>query len=203
MAATPVGAQESQLRQEIRLPDCGAPGNCEMKTPTIASIDRRFGRPVIEGTYDAAFTSTLRIIFGGVTYELGSSSELTANGNKWRLDLSRLQPALNTGMYELIVEVIGFNKETKQIKIVITITEDDLRGDDGQGGDPNGSEESPPSPSDRPRPMAPDEISGYTSNQALIGVLILSGVFTYIYIVQKYLRTINPVQYGIIDGDDT
>lgn len=114
----PASADDYLLTQEIQLIDCtqtetsGSGGtttstDCEGTTaPTVDPVQTTDTTPVITGTYDAANTHTLRVMFRGVWYVLGQNPELTASGNRWRLDLSNLSPPLERGSYSVTVEVI-------------------------------------------------------------------------------------------------
>lgn len=154
LSASRVSAQQSELKQQILQPDCTAPKSCEMKTPTINSINKNGGRPVITGTYDAAFTKNLRVIFGGRIYTLGLDSELTVqDGGAWRLDLSVLSPPLSVGNYELIVETVGYDGEVRRMQTIVMLTSADISKIPSSPGDTDGDNGAiPDEPSQRPQP---------------------------------------------------
>ena len=122
----PVSAQQSQLHQQIMAPDCSSPGACATKKPTIMSINERGGRPFIIGTYDAAFTKTLRVTLGGRVYIPGQDEELIVQGSEWRLDLRMLQVPLKTGTYDLLVETVGYDGDTKKSDASFNLTPQEI-----------------------------------------------------------------------------
>jgi len=127
---SPVSAQQSQLTQLITEPDCARPDGCEMRPPTIGIILKNGGRPIIAGTYDAAYTESLRIIFGGTTYIIGSGGFLATNNDEWRLSLEGLPVPLSPGEFELTVEAIGYNGTILRARVIIVLSESDIE----QGG---------------------------------------------------------------------
>lgn len=175
-------AQQSTLEQQLLEPDCGA-GACEMTPPTIMSIEKNGSRPVITGTYDAAFTKQLRVIFGERVYTLGIDEQLVAVANEWQLNLSNLAQPLVVGAYELIVETEGYDGEVKRESIITIITEQDSEqesdstpirtlparpsGNTPVADDPSapdGSEQpSLDDPDDIPRPMSQEEVRAKVS----------------------------------------
>lgn len=122
MMSQAVGAQNVELKQQITPPDCTQPGSCQMDPPVIDSVDMNGGRPIFGGRYDAAFTKYLRVTFRGETYVLGIDGELTVNGDRWRLDLSALQPPLPEGSYVLTVEAEGFDGTIRRDTITVRMT---------------------------------------------------------------------------------
>ena len=109
-----VQAQTSQLFQEILPPACLEPSDCIMTAPSIQSIWQNNGRPIFSGSYDPAFSKSLRVIFHERTYVLGVNSGLSAIGGTWTLDLSSLSPQLTSGQYTLVVESESFLGELKR-----------------------------------------------------------------------------------------
>ena len=105
----------SSLSQEITAFECNyttvATGlgkthssTCPPFAPTIAIINTNMGRPIITGVYDAVHTKSLRVQVNNQWYTLGSSPELTVDGNVWVLDLSNPRHALSSGEYLVVVE---------------------------------------------------------------------------------------------------
>lgn len=182
-------AQQSELQQQILAPDCSAPGSCEMKAPTINTVNKNAGRPVIRGVYDLAFTKNLRIIFGARVYTLGFDNELTVQGNEWQLDLSALSPPLSAGKYELIVETEGYDGEVRRVRIVVVLTPADIAGAPAKPGDVDNNGTDPDAPSgdtdtddnggtpseERPQPITQDEEMSWVSLVALVMTLVLAG----------------------------
>lgn len=73
--------------------------------PTVTATTWVGGQPIIIGTYDSANSQSLTIAVNGVSYVLGSSSQLSVSGNTWRLDLSALSPKLEVGSYSVTVSI--------------------------------------------------------------------------------------------------
>ncbi|MGB4801000.1 MAG: Ig-like domain-containing protein [Candidatus Saccharimonadales bacterium] len=73
--------------------------------PTVNPLSQISGKPIITGTYDSDNSQSLRVTIGGRTYVLGVDSELTVDGNDWRLDLSQLSLPLTPGSYNVAVAV--------------------------------------------------------------------------------------------------
>lgn len=100
---------------------------CPVFAPIIASLNLNGGRPIIKGVYDAAHSTLFRVQMGGVWYVLGSSAELTANGNVWVLDLSGLSRALGAGEYSILAESEGEDGAVRQAKDTLVIKVKDIR----------------------------------------------------------------------------
>lgn len=148
-------AQQSRLEQEIIAPDCTQPGQCDLRPPIIQVISKNGGRPIFTGVYDVVYTDTLRVIFGGVTYQLGEDEELTARNSYWQLDLSRLLSSVSPGGYTVVVEAIGRDGSIERTTATVVFMQSDLEPLPPQGGDrPSpGSEENPSTPEPAPRPV--------------------------------------------------
>lgn len=173
-------AQQSELYQEIKEPDCRAPGDCEMLPPTIDDIRLNNNRPVFKGTYDALYSEKLRVVFGGVTYVLGVNSQLkTANG-QWILDLSGLTNPLARGAYELIVETEGYDGKKLRAETIVTITSQQAPTTaapaDPETIEPSepGYEQTPSDPVEIPQPMELEEAKAKVSLIPLILVVAAS-----------------------------
>ncbi len=63
-------------------------------TPSVNSVNWIGGQPIITGWYDAENTVYLRVFVVDRWYVLGQDSQLTVNGNSWKLNLSQLDPVL-------------------------------------------------------------------------------------------------------------
>jgi len=72
--------------------------------PTVDTITWVGGQPILQGSYDSSNSVHLRIFVADRWYELGSSPELSVQGDRWRLDLSHLEPPLSPGRYEVIAQ---------------------------------------------------------------------------------------------------
>lgn len=73
--------------------------------PTVDSTTWVGGQPILQGSYDANNSLSLRVFVAGRWYVLGISPELSVHGDRWRLDLSHLDPPLLPGSYEVIAQV--------------------------------------------------------------------------------------------------
>lgn len=73
--------------------------------PTVNPVEWVGGTPLITGSYDSQNSQSLRVRVNGVWYVLGSSSQLTASGDSWTLDLRNLSPPLSQGKYEIVAQV--------------------------------------------------------------------------------------------------
>lgn len=80
--------------------------------PTIKPMTSTDGLPILSGTYDANESQRLRVRIDTVWYELGVDSELSATGNTWKLDLSKIFPPLSLGRYDVDVEVVASDGRT-------------------------------------------------------------------------------------------
>lgn len=75
--------------------------------PTVDTLKFVGNKPVITGTFDSKNTQELSILINDTKYTLGVNSELTTNGDTWRLDLSQLPKGLTLGIYDVRVETIS------------------------------------------------------------------------------------------------
>ena len=75
--------------------DTTAPG-----VPVVNPLTTSDTTPILTGTYDAADSVGLSVAVNGVTYVLGTDTELTTSGNDWTLDLSLITP-LAEASYEV------------------------------------------------------------------------------------------------------
>ncbi|RLC56094.1 MAG: hypothetical protein DRI30_06410, partial [Chloroflexi bacterium] len=75
--------------------DTTAPG-----VPVVNPLTTSDTTPILTGTYDAADSVGLSVAVNGVTYVLGTDTELTTSGNDWTLDLSLITP-LAEATYEV------------------------------------------------------------------------------------------------------
>lgn len=114
-----------------------------MQPPTIDSIDKNGGTPIISGTFDPAFTKIIQVTFGGRTYVQGIDSEIVVTNSRWKLDLSKLWPPLEAGSYEIIVEAVGYDGTTLEARHSVSFSETDIKPGDGAG---------PADATNRPRP---------------------------------------------------
>ena len=73
-------------------------------TPSVNSVNWIGGQPIITGWYDAENTVYLRVFVVDRWYVLGQDSQLTVNGNSWKLNLSQLDPVLKVGSYTVVVQ---------------------------------------------------------------------------------------------------
>ncbi|MBF0220525.1 MAG: hypothetical protein HQL49_13505 [Gammaproteobacteria bacterium] len=70
------------------------------QTPMVTPLITGDTTPTLKGSFSSADTATLTVTVAGTTYTLGQSSELTASGNNWSLNLDTL---LSPGIYEVVV----------------------------------------------------------------------------------------------------
>lgn len=122
-------AQQSELQQQILAPDCSSPDSCEMKAPTIKTVNKNGGRPILTGTYDAAFTKTLQVTFGGRRYTLGIDSELTVKSGTWQLSLRALPTPLKSGEYIFAIEATGYNNSIQKVQTTLLLAPADIATD--------------------------------------------------------------------------
>ncbi len=69
-------------------------------TVTVNPLTTNDNTPIVTGTFDEADSASLSVAVNGVTYVLGSDSELTNAGDAWTLNLSAIAP-LADGTYEV------------------------------------------------------------------------------------------------------
>lgn len=122
VVASPTSAQVSTLEQIVHEPDCTIPSDCDMTPPVISQAVKHGNKPIITGTYDAAFSKVLRVSFGGVLYTLGVDPELAVENGVWVLSLASLSSPLPAGMYELIVETEGYDGRISRVETVVVLT---------------------------------------------------------------------------------
>lgn len=81
-------------------------GSARYMEPSVVSIVTDNDRPVIRGTYDSNYVTTLRVRIGqqGRWYTLGIDPELTAVGDNWTLSLSGATTGLRLSTYDVQVE---------------------------------------------------------------------------------------------------
>ncbi len=94
---------------------------CPHFSPKVEIIDSNDGRPIITGIYDAVHTLVLQIQIAEVWYTLGINAELTASGNVWVLDLSRLANRLPAGEHIISVKAEGDDGETRWAQASVVI----------------------------------------------------------------------------------
>ena len=139
-----VVAKDSQLEQQILPQDCNYTTvetgsgvvndiDCPTFPPVVSNVDVNDGRPVIIGVYDAIHTEELKVWVNGRWYVYGVDSELTTNGNVWKIDLSQLTNPLPAGDYELIVETTDQGDIKQSSRTNFTV--DTKKSDDGGAGE--------------------------------------------------------------------
>lgn len=172
--------------------------SCPLFAPTIAEINQNKGRPVITGVYDAVHTVSFRVQVGDVAYTLGSSAELTADGNVWVLDLGSLKKPLASGEYGILVEAIGDDAQTRRVESSVNIEQAGGGLQSGQtklGSSENGSNlpDAPsPVPDSEQKPTEEPKIftvaQGVFEDRGLplfAAVLAAAGLFTFIALVRR------------------
>lgn len=190
LAPASVLAQQSALRQQLLEPDCSESADaCEMAKPSIEKITINDNRPVISGTYDAAFSRHLRVALGGRYYTFSVDDQLTAHGNVWVLDLQSLSQPLMPGAYELIVESEGFDSSIRRVSVIIVMNNENIQRIDSKGltspviiqtpkdekvETPELPRAEPPTGEDKeaiPQPMDPQEVRARISLMPLIATV--------------------------------
>lgn len=188
LAPEAVAAQQSTLQQQLLEPDCTIAGQCEMEKPTIDEVIKNGNKPIIRGTYDAAYSRHLRVIFGGKTYTLGEDGQLTAIGREWELNLSTLVKPLGPGAYELVVETEGYDSEIKRVETIVILPPlgSMLKPDDPTAipQEPADEAPAPNEPADTPMPMAPEKSWVKVS---LVPLLITLGVSAAVFVLRIVL----------------
>jgi len=187
-------AQQSEVKQEILPPDCSIRSSCNIGKPTIGSIDKNSGRPIITGTYDVTNTKNLVITLGGVVYTLGSSSELTAQRGVWRLDLSSLVSPLALGRYELVIEAMGYNDQKSEARAVIELLPSDIKDD----------EQKPAERSDDP--LVPQPLTVAQSSLVPLRIVLIATIVTlglYILAMRRRKHRLEVHNHDIIHSNDT
>jgi len=72
--------------------------------PTVSQISWIGSNPIITGTFDSAATSRLTVRLNGIAYILGVDAQMGSSGDNWTLNLSGLNPPLEPGSYDIVVE---------------------------------------------------------------------------------------------------
>lgn len=109
-------AQKVQLSQEINAYICnystqsGSSENndstCQNQpVPILTQVTGTGGRPILQGRYDAARARYLSVWFSDHWYKYGRDKPLSAQGDRWTLDLSTQSVPIKTGTYDVVVEV--------------------------------------------------------------------------------------------------
>lgn len=95
--------------------------------PTVASLTTTSTTPTIEGTYDTADTTQLRVTIGGKTFsasvDVPAEDGLMLEDGKWKIDISHTNVSLGYGVYDIVVEardsVHNLSYDTTSNEIVI------------------------------------------------------------------------------------
>lgn len=114
---TPSYAQQVQLQQQIKPLECvytttqtgggeNTNSTCDNQPiPLVTNIVVNSGRPLLQGSFDAARSIMLRVWISGQWYTHGIDSRVTVDANEWTLDLTGLPVALIPGVYTVMIEV--------------------------------------------------------------------------------------------------
>ena len=106
-------SKSSKFTQKINPMYCDGVPDCDLQPPIINGVNNNSHHLRVYGKYDSLNSQSLRVLFNGRWYTLGVDSQLTVQGNYWKLTLGDDDGLpLEPGNYTIEVSMVTLMGQT-------------------------------------------------------------------------------------------